>query len=133
MRELRRLETGGAEDQDVLEGVGQVVLAAHDVADAEIDVVGAGGQVIGRRAVAAEQREVFDIVGGFGLLAVDESVKRDGFAVSRGTRNRTHEFFAGGGAAVAFFARNFALAGIGEPGSAGVLGSSFSAPAALAG
>ncbi len=72
-REMRELRQGGVrrlcgfEDQDVLEGVGEMILAADDVADVEIDVVGAGRHVIGRDAVAAEQREVFDVGGGFGL------------------------------------------------------------------
>ncbi len=85
MGELRGFDTGGAEDQNVLERVGEVVLTAYDVADAEIDVVGAGGEVIGGRAVAAEQGEVFDIGGGFGLLAVDVIGEADIFGhVARG-------------------------------------------------
>ena len=71
VRELRRLKTGGAEDQDVLEGVGEMVLSADDVGDAEIDVVGAGGEVVGGGAGASKEREVFDVFGGFGLVAVD--------------------------------------------------------------
>ena len=61
---MRRLDAQRLEDQDVLEGVRQVVLAADDVADAQIGVVGAGGQVIGGHAVAAQQREILDIGGG---------------------------------------------------------------------
>ena len=48
-----------------------MILAANDVADAQVGIVGAGGQVIGRHAVAAQQREVLDIGSGFRLLAVD--------------------------------------------------------------
>ena len=47
----------GFEDQLVLEGVGEMLLAADDVADAQVGVVGAVGQVIGGHAVAAQQRE----------------------------------------------------------------------------
>ena len=61
MRELRRLDAERLENQHVLEGVGQMILAANDVADAQIGIVGAGGHVIGRHAVAAQQREIFDI------------------------------------------------------------------------
>ena len=54
-------------DEDVLEGVGQVVLPADDVGDAEVGVVKAGGQVVGGVAVRAEEREVFDFIGGLGI------------------------------------------------------------------
>ena len=67
-------ETGsaeGLENQQVLEGVGEVILAADDVADAEIGVVSAGGEVIGGLAVRTQQGEVFDLVGELGLRAVD--------------------------------------------------------------
>ncbi len=68
MRELRRLDAEPFEDQQVLEGVGEVILAADDVADAEIGVVDARGEVVGRHAVRAQQGEVFDLVGQLGLL-----------------------------------------------------------------
>ena len=78
------------EDQDVLEGVGEVVLAADDVADAQVGVVGAGAQVIGGHAVAAQQREVLDIGGGFRLLRRNSVVELDtARSVSRGTRKRS--------------------------------------------
>ena len=50
-----------SKDQHVLEGVGQMILPADDVADAQIGIVGAGGQMIGRHAVAAQQREILDV------------------------------------------------------------------------
>jgi hypothetical protein len=37
----------GFKDEQMLEGVGEVVLAADDVGDAEVGVVDAGGQVVG--------------------------------------------------------------------------------------
>ena len=79
MRELRWLDTCCLKNQDVLERVGEVILAAHYVADAEINVIGAGGEVIGRGAVAAEEREIFDISGWSGLLTVDCVTERDCF------------------------------------------------------
>ena len=88
VREGGRLGSGGVEDQDVFEGVGEVVLAADDVADAEVGIVGAGGEVIGGHAVAAEEGEVLDVGVGFGLLAVDGVVEVDGPMRSRGTRKR---------------------------------------------
>src|SRR5271154_4038513 len=98
MGELRRLEICGAEDQDVFEGVGQVVLTAYDVADAEVDVIGAGSQVIGWRAIAAEKREVFDIGGGFRLLAVDMVCKADVFGCIARNAESQNELLAGCGA-----------------------------------
>ena len=47
-----------------------MVLAANDVADAQVGIVGARREMVGRHAVAAKKREVFDIVGRFLLLAV---------------------------------------------------------------
>ena len=89
-RELRRRGAGGLENQHVLEGVGEVILPANDVADAQIGIVGAGGQVVGRHAVAAQQGEIFDIGGGFRLLAVDRDRRSAPRArVSRGTRKRS--------------------------------------------
>src|SRR6185312_510084 len=120
--ELRRFDAGGAEDQDVLEGVGEVVLPADDVGDAEVDVVGAGGEVISGGAVAAEEGKVFDVFGGFGLVAVDGVVELDVFGSFAGDAEADDEFFAGRGAAVAFVLGHFALAGIGAPGAGGVLG-----------
>ena len=61
MREVRRHSPSSLEDQHVLERVGQVILPADDVADLQIGVVGAGSQVIRRRAIASQQGEVLDI------------------------------------------------------------------------
>ena len=51
MGELGRRRAETFEDEQVLEGVGEVILAADDVGDAEIGIVGAGGQVVGGIAV----------------------------------------------------------------------------------
>ena len=107
MREMGRLEAGGAKDQDVLEGVRQMVLPANDVADAEIDIVGAGSEMVRRRAAASEKGEVFDIVRHLRLLAVDEVVKGDGFTGTARDTKAENEFFAEGGAMVALFAEKF--------------------------
>ncbi len=94
-----------------------MLLTAHDVADAEIDVVGAGGEVVGGDAVASEEREVFDVGGRFGLLAEDEVFDGDAVAGVARDAETDYEGFAGGGAAVAFVAGDFALAGVEEPGA----------------
>src|SRR5471030_1452003 len=65
----------GLENQNVLVGIREVVLAANDVADAKIRVVGAGGQMIGGHAIGAQQGEVFDIGEGLGLFAIDAVVE----------------------------------------------------------
>src|ERR1700693_5083523 len=80
MRELRRLGARAFENQHVLASVREMVLAADDVADTEVDVVGTGGKVVGWHAVGTEEREVFDVVGGFDLLAVDRVSEADLFA-----------------------------------------------------
>ena len=98
--------------------VGEVVLAADDVADAQVGVVGAGAEVVGGHAVAAQEGEILDIGGGFGLRAVDgvgELDVADGLA---GDAEAERERLAGGGAAVAFRARDFAHPGVEEPGFA---------------
>ena len=108
VREFGRRRAGGFENQHVLERIGDVVLAANDVADAQVRVVGAGGQVIGRHAVAAQQGEIFDIGGGFGLRpvnAVGEANVPLGVARHAETQRKR---LAGGGAAVAFLARHLA-------------------------
>ena len=87
-----RFGAGGVEDQLVLEGVGEVLLAADDVRDAQVGVVGAVGQVIGGHAVAAQQGEILDIGVGFGLIAVDgigELHVADRDRAGRGSAGRT--------------------------------------------
>ena len=89
------------EDQDVFEGVGQVVLAADDVRDFQIRIVGAGCHVVGRHPVAAKQGEVLDVGGGAGLGAVDgvgEADLGDGFP---GNAEADDKRLPGSGAAVA--------------------------------
>ncbi len=68
--------------------------------------------MISRHAVAAQQGEVFDIGGGFRLLAVDGSWKLTWRSASRGHAEAQGERLAGGGAAVALFARQFAHSGL---------------------
>ena len=69
-----------------------MVLPADDVADAEVDVVGAGSKMIGGSAIASEQREILDIFRQLRLLAIDQVVKSTVSPVSRGTRKRTTNF-----------------------------------------
>jgi len=88
-----------------------MVLAADDVADAEIDVVGAGGQVVGGHAVGTEEGEVFDVVGGFDLLAVDGVVEANGLGGATGDAEAEGEGLSGGGAAVAFGAESSRMPG----------------------
>jgi hypothetical protein len=47
----------------VLEGVGEMILAADDVGDEQIGVVNAGGEMVGGKSVRAQKSEIFDLVG----------------------------------------------------------------------
>ena len=84
MRELRWSIAGGFEDQNVLEGVRQMILAADDVADPQVGVVGARCQMIGRHAVGAQEREVFDVGARLHLFAIDGIGEADDLARLRG-------------------------------------------------
>ena len=112
MRELGRGATGSLEDQDVLVSIREMVLAADDVADAEIDVVGAGGEVVGGHAVGTEEREVFDVVGGFDVLAVDRVREADLLAGAAGNAEAEGEGLSGGGSAVALGAGSSRMPGL---------------------
>ena len=112
-----RLAPGRLEDQQVLKGVGEVVLAANDVADAQIGVIGAGGQVIGGHAVGAQQREILDIGGGLGLLAVHPVGEAHGALGIARHAEPQREGFARRGPAVALFGRHLAHLGVAQPGS----------------
>src|SRR6202158_3998640 len=122
MRELRRIGASAFENQHVLVSVREMVLAADDVADTELDVVGAGGDVVGGHAVGTEKREVFDVVGGFDLLAVDRVIETDLFASPPRNTEAEGKGLSGGGSAVALRAGKFAHAGVEEP---GLIGSGF--------
>src|SRR5271166_3445753 len=93
---------GGLEDEYVLVCIGKMVLTADDVTDLQIDVVGTRRQVVGGHAVAAEQGEVFDVVGGFGLMTVDGVGKADVFAGTARDSEAQCKSLAGGGTAIAF-------------------------------
>ena len=119
MRELRRLGARAFENEHVLVGVREMILAADDVADTEIDVVGTGGEVIGGHAVGAEEREVFDVVSGLDLLAVDRVSEADLLAGAAGNTEAEGEGLSGGGSAVAFGGGKFAHARVEKPGLIG--------------
>src|SRR5215831_1835571 len=77
MGKLRRPYPGGFKDQHVFERIGQVILAANDVADPEIRIVRARCQMVSRYAVGTQQGKVFDIVRQLRLLPVDRIHKTD--------------------------------------------------------
>src|SRR5215472_9805548 len=114
----------------MLEGVGEMVLAANDVADAEIGIVGTGGEMVCRIAIGAEQGEIFDVDASFNLLSIDRiiEVDRQFVFVKSDSRRRLSphcpvaghtkakgERLAGSRPAVAFLAGKFAHPGIKEP------------------
>ncbi len=64
-----------------------MVLTADDVADTQVGIVGTRRQVIRRHAVGTQQREIFDVSGGFHLLAVN-GVGKANFSAVTWDRNR---------------------------------------------
>src|SRR5713226_7246340 len=119
MRELRRLGARAFENERVLVSVREMVLAADDVADAEVDVVGTGGEVVGWHAVGTQEREVFDVVGGFELLAINRVIEADLFAYAPGNAEAEREGLSSSGSAVALGAGKVAHSRIEEPGLIG--------------
>ena len=93
-----------------------MVLAANDMTDAQVHVVGTGGEVVGGHAVGAEEREVFDVIGGFDLLAVDRVGETHLFSQAAGDAETKGEGLSGRGSAVALGAGEVAHAGVEEPG-----------------
>ena len=70
-------------------------LAAQDMRDAEIGIVGAGGHVVGRHAGRAQQREILEVAGRLGHGAVDE-IRHDDFGARLARHAETEdERFAG--------------------------------------
>src|SRR5208282_4738967 len=89
------------ENEHVLVGVREMILAADDVADAKVDVVGTGGEMVGGHAIGTKEREVFDVVGEFDVLAVDRVREADLLASAPGDAEAEGEGLSGGGSAVA--------------------------------
>ena len=78
MGELGHIGAEGAEEQDVLGRVGQVVLAANDMADGHLGIVDDDGEVVERRAVAADDDQVAAERRGVDLdVAADDVVEGD--------------------------------------------------------
>src|ERR1700716_2218158 len=84
--------------------------------------------VVGAHAVRTEEREVFDVVGGLGLFAIDRISEADLFACSPGNAEAEGEGLSGRGSAIAFGAGKFAHAGVEEP---SLVGSGFFAVAGV--
>ena len=84
-------------DDDLLGRVAEVVVAADDVGDQHVDVVGDDGEVVGGGAVGAREDEVVDRVGGEDHLAADRVVEDD-VATVLGDLQAPHVRLAGGDA-----------------------------------
>ena len=115
MRKLRSLPSGSLKDQDVLERVGEMILPANDVRDPQINVIRAGGQVIGRHPVGTEQCEVFDILGKFALLAVDRIAEAHFLARTTRDPKTQREGLTRVGAPIALVPRKLTDPGVEEP------------------
>src|SRR5437016_14631929 len=119
MGELRQSKTGSLEDQNVLERVGEVVLTTNDVINLQLGIIRAGRQVIGRHPVATQKREVLDIGGGFGLLAVNAINKTNLLHGFSGHPEAQSKRLSGGGPAVALGAGKIGRASCRERVSSG--------------
>ena len=73
--EGRQLGAQGLEDQELREGVGEVLLGPDDVGDLHLDVVDDAGEVVERRAVGPDDDEVADLVGGELDVPLDQVVE----------------------------------------------------------
>ena len=71
----------GLVDHDLARGVGEMVVAADDVGDAHECIIHDGREVVGGRAVGAEDHEVIELLGVEGDLAVDGVVDHDVAAI----------------------------------------------------
>src|SRR6267378_6460439 len=115
MSKLRRSRARGLENQHVFESVGQMVLAANNVANAQVHSVCTGSQVISRHAVAAQQRKVLDVGGRLHLLAVHCVGKSHQLpALPRHAKTQS-KWFSRGGAAVALGSGEVSHSGIEKP------------------
>ena len=79
--ERRHGRAEGLVDHDLARGVGQMVVAADDVGNLHHGIVDDGREVIGGRAVGAEDDKVVELLGIEGHLAVDGVVDNDVAAV----------------------------------------------------
>jgi hypothetical protein len=104
VRERGRLLAESLVDEDLLVGVGQVVLAADHMADRHVDVVTDDDEVVERRAVRTQEGEVFRVLVLALLGSVDAVLEHRG-AVALGHQESQREGLACGGAAVGLFTR----------------------------
>ena len=81
-----------------------MILAANDVADAQIGVVGAGGQVIRRHAIRSQQSEIFDVRAGLPLLPVNGIGEAHHLSVFAGHAKAQRKTLSGSDASVALLA-----------------------------
>src|SRR5579871_555054 len=115
MGELRGCIAGGLEDENVLEGVRKMILAADNMADAQVGIIGAGSEMIGRHAVGAKKGEVLDVGGRLRLLPVNCIAEAHHLAGIAGNAKAHREGFTGGGAAITLLAREFEHVSVKEP------------------
>src|SRR5271170_783350 len=102
MRELRRPSARSFEDKHVLIGVREMVLTANDMADAQVDVIGARCQMVSRHSVGPKQSEVFDVVRRFALLSVNRVIEAHRLAGSSWNTEAKRERLSSCGPAIAF-------------------------------
>ena len=99
----------------MLECVGQMILAANDVADAKVGIVGAGSQMISRRAIAAQQGEILNIRRRFRLFPVNAVREPDILDNVAWHAVAEHKRLTRGGTTVALLMRQLSHTGMEQP------------------
>ena len=86
--------------------------------------------MVGGHAIGAEEREVFDVIGGFDLHAIDRVSEADLLVGAAGDTEAKGERLSGCGPAVAFGTGEFSHSGIKQP---GLIGAGFFSVAGVGG
>ena len=92
-----------------------MILTADDLADFQVRIVGAGSHVVSGHGIAAQQREVFNIVGFLRLGTVHSILKFHGTAFPTRHPEAQNKGFPSGGARIAFSHAQFAHPRISHP------------------
>src|SRR4249920_3271179 len=88
------------------------------MADSQVRVIGAGGEMVSGRAVAAEQGEILDVIGFLALLPVYAVLKPHHLSGGARHAEAPHERLSCRGPPVALFRRKLAHPRVEQPGTA---------------
>src|ERR1700691_3315196 len=115
MRKLRMLDARSFEDQNMLESVGQVILAANDVTDAQVGIISTRCQMISRHSVTAQQSKVLNVRRRLHLLTIYRICEANGLTAFARHAKAQGKCFSGGRAPVALRSRKLPHPGIKQP------------------